>query len=111
MDNFSLQGLNYRIQIEDLLKDHNDAEINVLFTCVMTIIRTVVANKLKTTDQRNILHGIGFNSDFVHYITERVGLSRLILEKSAVVNSVQVPKLEKLRWRVDVTISGSALLE
>lgn len=106
--NFKI-GADYDTVLQGLLADHDEVEVNKLLASIVAVLRTIIKNRAKVSDVRSSLSAIGFQDAFTEAIVQKLMTSRRELEYSAVVNGFHFNRLEKLRWRVDVTISCSAL--
>jgi len=95
--------------LDSLLKERDEKDLNCLLTSIFMIIRSILRNKIKLSDVRKELTRLDFDDSFIEVIIRGFRQSRLTLEQSVITNRVQFPRLEKLRWRLDVTISCSVL--
>jgi hypothetical protein len=89
--------------------DANIDELNLLMTAVYIIIRTAVRNKVKLSVIKTDLTAMNVPKESVEDISAGVTKLRSKLEASAVENRIHFPKLEKLKWRIDVAISSGVL--
>lgn len=102
-------GSGYDTVLQELLAVHDEGDVNKLLASIVAVVRTIVKNRTKLSDVRSGLQALGFQDAFIEAIVQKLASSRRDLENSAVVNGFHFDRLEKLRWRVDVTISCSAL--
>lgn len=102
-------GENFKKPLDSIMKDRNEKDINCILTAICLIIRSILRNKIKLSDVRRELTRLDFDDSVIEIIISGFLECRHILEQSVITKRVQFPRLEKLRWRVDVTISCSAL--
>ena len=107
--NFKIGADYYDTVLQGLLADHDEEEVNKLLASIVMVLRTIIKNRTKLSDVRSSLLALGFQDTFTEAIVQKLMTSRRDLEQSAVVNGFHFNRLEKLRWRVDVTISCSSL--
>lgn len=101
-DEFSLDRDNFG-------SDANIDELNLLMTAIYIIIRTAIRNKVKLSTLKNDLTAMNFPKESMEDIGKGIMKLRAKLETAAVENRIHFPKLEKLKWRIDVAISSGML--
>lgn len=84
-------------------------ELNTVLTAIYLIIRTAVRTKTKLSVLKRDLNAMKLPDALAENICKALLKSRSPLEARAVANRIQFPKLHKLRWRIDVTISSGML--
>lgn len=83
--------------------------INELLSAIYIIMRTAIRTKAKVSVVKNDLLEMKFPAALVDDICSELITSRMPLEAKFISNRTQCAKLERLRWRIDVTISSSSL--
>lgn len=89
--------------------DANIDELNLLMTAIYIIIRTIIRNKVKLSVVKTDLTAIHLPKESMEDIGKGVMKLRTKLEAAAVDSRIHFPKLEKLKWRIDVVISTGVL--
>lgn len=84
-------------------------DIGLLYSGLYTIIRIAIRQKVKNDVIKNDLLKMNLPSHIVDDIIRVIRISRFDIENTALVNRIRFPRLEKLRWRVDVIISSGSL--
>jgi len=102
-------GENFKKPLDSLMKERDEKDINYLLTSIYLIIQSILKNKIKLSEVRKELTRLDFDDSVIEVIIRGFLETRQTLEQSAISKRVQFPRLEKLRWRVDVTISCSVL--
>lgn len=99
----------FTLDRESFAADANIDELNLLMTAIYIIIRTALRNKVKVSVIRKDLTEMNLPSVYVDDIVAGITKFRFKLESSATENRIQFPKLQKLKWRIDVVISSGVL--
>lgn len=86
-----------------------DLDYGVYFTGVYTIIRVAIRLKTKSETIRADLTKMNVPGGVVDDLIRVIRVSRFDIENAALANRIRFPRLEKLRWRVDVIISSGSL--
>jgi hypothetical protein len=81
----------------------------VMFTGLYSIIRVAVRQKAKSDTIRADLTRMNVPENVVEGVAKVVKVARGDIEATALTTRIRFPKLEKLRWRVDVIISSGSL--
>jgi len=84
-------------------------ELNLLMSSIYIIIRTAVRNKIKISVVKNDLTEMNLPKQYVDDVTQGISKLRLKIESATVQDRIHFPKLEKLKWRIDVVISSGVL--
>jgi hypothetical protein len=84
-------------------------DLGVLVTGLYSIIRVAVRQKTKLSNINADLRKMNVPNHIVDDLVRVIRASRFELENLALTNRIRFPKLEKLRWRVDVIISSGSL--
>lgn len=83
---------------------------NTLLTATFLILRTALRNKVKISVIKTDLLAMNLPSNVVDKLCEEMVQSRKVLESVAVRQQrIRLPALEKVRWRIDVSISSGSL--
>jgi hypothetical protein len=84
--------------------------VNTLLTALYLILRTSLRNKAKVSIIRKDLLAMKLPSPVVALLCTQMVKSRTSLERIMVSDKrIHFPKLEKVRWRIDVAISSGSL--
>lgn len=84
-------------------------DFSVMFTGLYSIIRVAIRQKAKNDTVRADLAKMNVPENVVEGIAKIVKVARGDIENCALSTRIRFPKLEKLRWRVDVIISSGSL--
>jgi hypothetical protein len=84
-------------------------DYGIFFTGLYSLIRIAIRYKIKNEIIRNDLIKMNVPSAVVDDIIRAIRASRFDIERAALVHRIRFPRLEKLRWRVDVIISSGSL--
>lgn len=90
-------------------KENNDGDINLLIAAVFLIVRCIIRTKSKVSVVEKDLASMNVPAKLISEISNNLKSLRPALESSAISTRVGFPKLHRLRWRVDVTISSGSL--
>eukprot|EP01103_Thecamoeba_quadrilineata_P020348 TRINITY_DN8680_c0_g1_i1.p1 TRINITY_DN8680_c0_g1~~TRINITY_DN8680_c0_g1_i1.p1 ORF type:complete len:204 (+),score=35.38 TRINITY_DN8680_c0_g1_i1:1-612(+) len=82
---------------------------SLLFTGIYITLRTAIRNKAKIDSFQSLLTELRFPEIFVNELVKVLQTSRSTLESSATENSLKLPQIEDLSWRIDVTISTTSM--
>lgn len=91
------------------IKAEEGGDYSVYFTGLYTIIKTAIQYKIKNDIIRNDLLKMNVPSHVIDDIIRVIRISRFDIERAALSHRIRFPRLEKLRWRVDVIISSGSL--
>lgn len=89
--------------------DTIQSEVNALLTGIYLIVRTAIRTKVKQTTLHANMISMKMPEDFARIICKGIIKFRETIEKAAIENRIQFPKLQTLRYRVDVTVSSGSL--
>jgi hypothetical protein len=84
-------------------------DYGLFFTGLYSIIRLAIRYKIKNDTIRTDLNKMNVPSAVVDDIVRAIRSSRFDIERAALAHRIRFPRLEKLRWRVDVIISSGSL--
>lgn len=90
-------------------KEFPDVEFSVVFSGLYTLTRIVTKLKTKLSVAATDLEKMNMPAPFIDLFVRMLRSSREGFELIAVDNNFRFPRLQKFRWRVDVTISSSSL--
>jgi hypothetical protein len=97
---------------ESLLRDNgalSTEDINALITATYIILRTALRNKVKVSVFRDHLQKMNVPSIVIESMVQQMQEQRASYESRVVHYRLTFPKLERVRWRVDVVISSGSL--
>ena len=86
-----------------------NADLSVLLSGLHTIISSIIRLKYSADVIRNDLAKINMSEDASSLLLRATQAQREKLEVSASQSHIRFPKLQSLRWRVDVVISSGSL--
>lgn len=86
-----------------------DVDCGVILTGLYSIIRVGVRQKTKLSIINADLRKMNVPEPIVDDIVRVIKVSRFDVEHCALTQRIRFPKLDKLRWRVDVVISSGSL--
>jgi hypothetical protein len=105
-----------KIKIEEINADQSEfgeelkvGDFNLMMSGTFFIINTAVRNKINITTLRTDLTSMNIPKPFIDVTASRLMKFRSQLEATAIESRIRFPKLNKLRWRIDVTISSGSL--
>mmetsp|Transcript_3762 Transcript_3762/g.5838 ORF Transcript_3762/g.5838 Transcript_3762/m.5838 type:complete len:240 (-) Transcript_3762:151-870(-) len=84
-------------------------DYGLLFTGLYSIIRIAIRQKAKSASIHSDLLKMNCPAPAADEIVRVIQTSRTSMESSALCHRIRFPRLEKLRWRVDVIISSGSL--
>lgn len=85
-------------------------DINMLLSAIFLIVRSAIRSKSKVSVvRRDLAETMLLPAQFVEQICAALVKFRTPLERHVLVNRIHHAKLEKIRWRLDVTISSGSL--
>lgn len=84
-------------------------EVATVMTATYITIRTAIRNKIKISNIKESLLAMHFPAEFTEGLCRAISKSRMAVESAVVENRIAFPKLEKLKWRIDVVISSGVL--
>ena len=90
-------------------KEFPDVEFSVVFSGLYTLTRIVTKLKTKLSVVAADLEKMNMPAPFIDLFVRMLRSARAGFELAAVDNNFRFPRLQKFRWRVDVTISSSSL--
>lgn len=85
------------------------SDYGLLFTGLYSMIKIAIQFKIKNEIIRNDLLKMNVPIPVIDDLIRVIRLSRFDIERAALANRIRFPRLEKLRWRVDVVISSGSL--
>ena len=85
------------------------SQTSVLFTGLFSILRAAIGSKVNTTTIVTDLKRMNIPSQAADDLGQAILRSRQQLETAALEHRIRFPKLDKLRWRVDVSIASGSL--
>jgi len=85
-------------------------EHGIVFTALDKILSVAVRTRTKAGQVENDLKELNFPAEAIPLIVEGLKKSRHELESRSLSIRTRFPRLDALKWRVDVTISSSSLL-
>jgi hypothetical protein len=99
----------FEISSNLLGSDTNQPEVNTILTGIYLTVRTAVRTKVKLSSIHANLISMNMPEEFSKIVCKGLMKFRQTIEKAAKENRIQLPKLQTLRWRVDVTVSSGSL--
>lgn len=84
-------------------------DVSLIYTGLYLIINIAIRQKIKNIIIKNDLLKMNLPSNVIDDIIRYIRISRFDIENSALQYRIRLPRLEKLRWRVDVIISSGSL--
>jgi hypothetical protein len=90
-------------------KEFTDIDLSVVLSGLYTLVNRITKSKTKLSAIAEDLIKINMPGPFVELFIRLIRVSRNNFETLALNNNFKFPRLLKLRWRVDVTISSSSL--
>jgi hypothetical protein len=85
------------------------SEYGLFFTGLYSMIKIAIQFKIKNESIRNDLLKMNVPTHVIEDLIRVIRISRFDIERAALANRIRFPRLEKLRWRVDVVISSGSL--
>ncbi len=83
--------------------------INALVTATYCILRTALRNKVKLSVFRENLQKMNIPASTIDSLAQQLQSHRASFEARVIHHRLTFPKLERVRWRVDVVISSGSL--
>jgi hypothetical protein len=96
-------------KIQKELGINDNVNIPILLSGLYTILKHGVAGKIKLSIISNDLQRMNTPQAAIEDICKVILASKSKLEKTLVDKRIRFPRLQKLRWRIDVTISSGSL--
>jgi hypothetical protein len=84
-------------------------DYGLFFTGLYSMIKIAIQFKIKNDSIRKDLLKMNVPSQVIEDVIRVIRISRFDIERAALANRIRFPRLEKLRWRVDVVISSGSL--
>jgi hypothetical protein len=84
-------------------------DVNVLFTGLYSILFAAVSSKALTATIVDDLKRMHVPSQVADDLGQAIGKSRAAVEAAALRDRIGFPRLQKFRWRIDVSISSGSL--
>lgn len=98
------------IQFQKSVTTNNtNADIGLIFTAIYTILRVAIAGKVSITTLNTDMKRLNYPIAAADDLCKALLSSRNKIEKSILNSRISFPRLQKLRWRVDVAISTGSL--
>ena len=96
-------------KISSTTQDIQSEDISFLFTALYTLFRTALAGKCHISAMKADMLKMNFPQAVADDITKALMAYRSTMEEIVVDNRISFPRLQKLRWRIDVAISSGSL--
>lgn len=89
--------------------EKNGTEFSIVFTGLYVIVRTVVGDRVTISTLNADLKKMNFPPAVVDDICRAISLTRSSMQEAISSHQLSFPRLQKLRWRLDVAISSGSL--
>jgi len=96
-------------KIQKELGQNDSVNIPIVLSGLYTILKQAVAGKNKLSIISNDLQRMNIPQSSIEDICKVILASKSKLQKTLVDKRIRFPRLHKLRWRIDVTISSGSL--
>jgi len=91
------------------LGQQNNEKFGFIYSGVFTVLKSAIASKVNTTRIVADLKKMNMPLQVADDLGQAIRRSRSELETTALHRRIRFPKLDKLRWRIDVVISSGSL--